>query len=57
VSGRETTKVLGVNKRNIKHGIERGLLLESIGDAFLTNYKIPKRSYALKEHDVQIVVD
>ncbi len=34
VNGREITKALGVDRRNIKHGIERQLLLESTREAF-----------------------
>jgi hypothetical protein len=57
VSSRETTKVLGIDRRNIKHGIERRLLLETTRHVFWIDYKRPKRLEILSDPDVQTMVD
>jgi hypothetical protein len=50
-------KVLGVDKKNIKKGVERHLLLDTSRRVFLTNYKPTTKSNALSQHYVELIVD
>jgi hypothetical protein len=50
-------KILGVDKRNIKRGVERRLLLNTSKNVFWTDYKWATRSNALSQHFVELVVD
>lgn len=51
-SSQETTKILGVDKRNIKKGVERCVLLEALEIVFWTHFKHAKRSNVLFVHFV-----
>jgi hypothetical protein len=56
-NSRKTTKVLGVNKRNIKKGVERCMLLETLENVFWTDFKQTKRSNVLSVHSIELVIN
>ncbi len=54
---REAARVLGVDMKIIKKGVERCMILDSSQNAFWMDYKKAKRFYALFEYSKQLVVD
>ncbi len=56
-NSRETMKVLGVDKRNIKKDVERCILLETLGSVFWTDFKHTKKSNVLSNHSIELVIN
>jgi hypothetical protein len=48
---------LGINKRNIKKGVERRMLLETLGSVFWMDFKHTKRSNVLFDHSIELVIN
>jgi hypothetical protein len=56
-SSRETMKVLGVDKRNIKKDVESRMLLETSRNVFWMDFKHTKRSNVLSDHFIELVIN
>jgi hypothetical protein len=56
-SNKEVAKVLGVDRRNIKKGLERRTMVDTSQNAFWMDYKRAKRSNSLSERSKKLVVD
>lgn len=50
-------KVLGVDMKNIKKGVDKCLLLDTSKSVFWMDYKWATRLNALSQHYVEVVVD
>jgi hypothetical protein len=57
VNNKEETKILGVDRRNIKKVYERCLLLDTLGSTFWTNYKKVMCTNSLSKHFWHLVID
>jgi len=56
-SSRGTTKLLGVNRRNIRKVIDRRLALDTLGNAFWTDYRRAKRADVLSKRFTKCVIE
>jgi hypothetical protein len=57
MNSKEATKVLGVDKRNIKKAFKRQLLLDTSSSTFWIDYKRVKHSDFLSKHFQQLVIN
>jgi hypothetical protein len=49
-------RILGIDRKNIKKGINKRMMLNTSGNVFWTNYRKSKCTNALSKHIVELVI-